>query len=166
MGQLSIPPNATIYVDTAPVIYSAEINLDYWALLQPLWSKSQANEINIISSELLWLETLVFPLKNHNTALIEIYEDLFKDDIQLIAINQSILRSAASLRAVTNLKTPDAIHAATALSAGCTLFLTNDGGLRKVPGLSVVVLLSSVGHLTTLDSSSSLIHPTSIEQRP
>ena len=140
MGQLTIPPDATVYVDTAPVIYSVEINLDYWTLLQPLWAKSQANEVNIVSSELLLLETLVSPLKNSNTSLIEIYEDLFRDDIHLVAISQDILRSAANLRAITHLKTPDAIHAATALSLGCTLFLTNDGGLRTVPGLSVVVL--------------------------
>ena len=37
-------------------------------------------------------------------------------------------------------KTPDAIHAATALNKGCTVFLTNDAALRKVPGLSTVVL--------------------------
>ncbi len=140
MGQLTIPPDATVYVDTAPVIYSVEINLDYWTLLQPLWAKSQANEVNIVSSELLLLETLVSPLKNSNTSLIEIYEDLFRDDIHLVAISQDILRSAANLRAITHLKTPDAIHAATVLSLGCTLFLTNDGGLRTVPGLSVVVL--------------------------
>jgi predicted nucleic acid-binding protein len=140
MGQLAIPPNATVYIDTAPVIYSVETNLDYWALLQPLWSQSQAHEISIISSELLLLETLTFPLKNNDAALIDIYEDLFRDDIQLIAISQSILRTAAHLRAVTNLKTPDAIHAATALNIGCTCFLTNDNDLRVVPGLSVVVL--------------------------
>jgi predicted nucleic acid-binding protein len=140
MGPLTIPENATVYVDTAPVIYSVETNPDYWALLQPLWSKSQANEIDIISSELLLLETLVFPLRNNNQAIIEIYEDLFRDDIRLIEINQGILRSAAQLRTITSLKTPDAIHAATALNVGCDLFLTNDSGLRTVPKLSVVVL--------------------------
>jgi predicted nucleic acid-binding protein len=55
-------------------------------------------------------------------------------------ITQTILRDAAHLRATTNIKTPDAIHAATALNVGCTLFLTNDTGLRNVSGLTVVVL--------------------------
>jgi predicted nucleic acid-binding protein len=44
------------------------------------------------------------------------------------------------LRANHNLKTPDAIHAATALAAGCVLFVTNDAGFRCVPGLPVAVL--------------------------
>jgi len=140
MGQLAIPLNATVYIDTSPVIYSVETNPDYWALLQPLWAKSQAHEIDIVSSELLLLETLVSPLRSNNAAVIDLYEALFEEDIKLIAISQSILRSAAHLRAITNLKTPDAIHASTTLSTGCTLFLTNDVGLRTVPGLSVVVL--------------------------
>jgi predicted nucleic acid-binding protein len=38
------------------------------------------------------------------------------------------------------LKTPDAIHAATALACGSAMFVTNDGGFRKVPQLPVVVL--------------------------
>ena len=38
------------------------------------------------------------------------------------------------------LKTPDAIHAATALLAGCALFVTNDRGFKRVPGLRLAVL--------------------------
>ena len=55
-------------------------------------------------------------------------------------ITQSILREAARLRATTKLKTPDAIHAATASEAGCVLFITNDAGFRGVLNLSLVIL--------------------------
>jgi len=81
------------------VIYSVEAHPDYWALLQPLWRKSQANQINIISSELILLETLVFPLRNNNMSLVSIYEDLFTDDVQLLKINQKffILRHSFAL---------------------------------------------------------------------
>ena len=34
----------------------------------------------------------------------------------------------------------DALHAATALSAGSAFMLTNDSGFRRVPGLSLVLL--------------------------
>lgn len=60
--------------------------------------------------------------------------------MQLIPISQSVLRQAANLRAKTNLKTPDAIHAVTALSVRCNQFLTNDKGFRNVLGLPVVIL--------------------------
>jgi len=60
--------------------------------------------------------------------------------MQLVSIDQTILKEAARLRATTNLKTPDAIHAATALNNVCTLFLTNDSQFRNVAGLPVVVV--------------------------
>jgi predicted nucleic acid-binding protein len=140
MGQLNLPVGAIIYVDTAPVIYSIEPHPAYRVLVQPLWEKLYANEITIISSELLWLETLVGPMKNNNQPLVELYTELLTDNIQLIAINETILKLAAQLRSTSSLKTPDAIHAATALNYGCTMFLTNDAGLRNVPGLATIVL--------------------------
>ncbi len=141
MGQLNLPSSATIYLDTQVIIYTVEANQNYYSLLLPLWLKFQTSEIELMTTELTLLETLVFPLKNANTILVSDYEQLLlSSDIQLVPITQSVLRTAANLRANTNLKTPDAIHAATAISEGCTLFLTNDKGFRNVPNLSVVIL--------------------------
>lgn len=87
------------------------------------------------------METLVVPIRDSNTALINTYEQLLlSQTIRLIPIDQTVLKEAARLRATTNLKTPDAIHAATALNNGCTLFLTNDSQFRNVAGLPVVIL--------------------------
>jgi predicted nucleic acid-binding protein len=69
------------------------------------------------------------------------YEQLFQQaQTRLVPITQSILREAARLRATTKLKTPDALHAATAQQAGCVLFVTNDIGFRGVAGLPLVIL--------------------------
>lgn len=141
MGQLILPSSGIIYVDTSIVIYTVEGNPDYYSLLQPLWLKFQTSEIEIISSELILMETLVVPLRNANNALIADYEQLLlSSEMRLIPVSQSVLRQAATLRATTNIKTPDAIHAATALSVNCTQFITNDKGFRNVSGLPVVVL--------------------------
>ena len=141
MGQLILPSSSTIYLDTSVVIYTIEGNPDYYSLLEPLWSKFYAGEIQIISSDLTLMEVLVVPLRNGNHVLVADYEELLlSSQVQLISINQSILRQAANLRATTSLKTPDAIHAATALSVGCDQFITNDKGFRHVPGLPVVIL--------------------------
>jgi predicted nucleic acid-binding protein len=141
MGQLIIPSSSKIYIDTAVAIYSVEWNPEYFSLLQPLWLKFQAEEIELVSSELILMETLVLPLRNEDSLLINAYEEvLLSEPMELIPIDRSILRQAAHLRATTNLKTPDAIHAATALSVDCDLFLTNDKGFRNVPNLSVVIL--------------------------
>ena len=141
MGQLVISPAAIVYADTSIFIYTVEENSDYYSLLQPLWSRFQAREIELISSELTLMETLVVPIRDSNTDLIDTYEQLLlSQTIQLTPISQAVLREAARLRATTNLKTPDAIHAATALNNGCTLFLTNDSQFRNVAGLPVVIL--------------------------
>lgn len=58
----------------------------------------------------------------------------------LISITEDLLRQAAQIRAQTNLKTPDAIHAATALASGCVQFITNDPAFRRITGLNIVVL--------------------------
>ena len=72
-------------------------------------------------------------------------ESLFRsllgaNEVQLIAATRSLWEETAHLRAQTGLKTPDALHAASALQAGCTLFVTNDDDFRRVKGLSVTVL--------------------------
>jgi hypothetical protein len=59
MGTLNIPASSLVYVDTSPVIYSVEKFPEYVPLLAPLWLKLQAGEIQIVSSELILMETLV-----------------------------------------------------------------------------------------------------------
>jgi len=141
MGQLVIPPNSKVYIDTVVAIYSVEWNREYFELLRPLWLKFQSEEIELISSELILMETLVLPLRNEDALLINAYEELLlSEPMQLVPINQSILRQAANLRAANSLKTPDAIHAATAMYVNCDLFITNDNGFRNLAELPVVIL--------------------------
>lgn len=141
MGQLVLPSSSRIYIDTAVAIYSVEWNPNYYSLLEPLWLKLQAGEIEVVSSELILMETLVLPLRNADTFLLNAYEQLLlSEGMRLIPISQLILRQAANIRATTNLKTPDAIHAATALSVSCNQFITNDKAFRNVSSLPVVIL--------------------------
>jgi len=130
-----------VYLDTNPVIYSVEKHPVYGPLLQPLWQAAKATAIEIVSSDLTLMETLIGPLKSGDTTLANTYEQLFQQpQTRLLPITQAILRDAARLRATTKLKTPDALHAATALNAGCVLFVTNDAGFRGVAGLPLVIL--------------------------
>jgi predicted nucleic acid-binding protein len=136
-----VPSAGLVYLDTNPVIYSVEKHPVYWPLLQPLWQAAKAKSIEIISSDLTLMETLVGPLKVGDAALVNAYEQLFlQAQTRLLPITQTILRAAAQLRATTKLKTPDALHAATALGAGCALFVTNDSGFRGVASLPLVFL--------------------------
>ena len=141
MGTLSVPFGGVAYVDANAIIYTVERHPDYFSLLEPLWLAAKAKTVEIISSELALMECLTGAFKRADAKLLNDYENaLFRTELRLLPITQSILRDAAQLRATTKLRTPDAIHAATSQQFGCSLFVTNDGGFRAVPGLPVVVL--------------------------
>lgn len=110
-------------------------------MLISLWQFLKSGEIEVITSELTLLETLVQPIRQNNQILISAYETLLtKTEIEFCPITLNVLRESADLRAAENLKTPDAIHAATAAAANCQYLLTNDPVFRRVQNLDVVVL--------------------------
>lgn len=92
-------------------------------------------------------ECLVFPLRNNDHALVSAYEQFYREQ-RRIRNAPSIFRRAAELRAMSNLRTPDALHLAYALSVPCDLFLMGDQRLAQswaplqalYPGLQVLVV--------------------------
>ena len=144
MGTLTLPATGLVYLDTQVLIYSVETHATFWPLLQPVWQevRARAGTIELVSSELTLMESLVGPLRTGDTVMQTAYEQLFlSPEIRLLTISQVVLREAARLRAtIPALRTPDALHAATALVSGCVLFLSNDAGFRRVPGLPLFVL--------------------------
>ena len=122
MGALTLPASGLVYIDTMTLIYTVERYPAYLPLLEPLWRTTQAGSIEIVSSELTLMEALVGPLKSGDASLEKAFEQaLLGTDMRLLPITQAILREAARLRATTKLRTPDALHLATARHAGCAL---------------------------------------------
>ena len=141
MGPVTLPVAGTVYVNTPIVIYTVEGVSTYKPLLRPFWEAARSGAVSPVSSSLTLMETLVVPMRTGNDDLARAYEEfLLRADIRLLPIGTEVLREAARLRATTSLRTPDAIHVASAALATCRTFLTNDSRLRSVPGLSVVVL--------------------------
>jgi predicted nucleic acid-binding protein len=142
MGQVTVPTSGRVYVDTNAIIYRVERIEPYFTAAAPLWDGLDQGTVEVETSELSLLEVLVKPLRDGNSALATLFRALLLGPTGLScrAISRAILESAADLRARYNLKTPDAIHAATALSVGSVMFVTNDTGFRRVPNLPVMVL--------------------------
>ena len=142
MGRLILPESGFVYLDANAIIYSVEKIEPYRTLLQPLWIAAQSEQFVIMSSELTLLETLVKPLKEADTVSETTFRQLLMNskEVRLAPITVSVLEKAAHLRATTGLKPPDAIHAATALTVGNVVFITNDPIFRRVPELQVIVL--------------------------
>lgn len=61
------------------------------------------------------------------------------EEVILKEIDAAVIEKATELRAAVGLKTPDAIHAATAILGGVAAFWTSDTRLSKCPGLTVEV---------------------------
>ncbi len=141
MGPLTLPVNGPVYLDTNRFIYSVESIEPYCTLLEPLWQRARTGEFDIMSSEIIVLETLVKPLREGDTVVEMLFRALFDaEEVSLIPATRELWEDAARVRANTRLATLDALHAATALQTDCALFITNDTDFRRVQGLPVVVL--------------------------
>ena len=141
MGALTLPSAGPIYLDSSAFIYSVERIEPYHTLLEPMWSQARSGQFFIVSSELVILETLVRPLREGDALIENLFRALFdSDEVRLVSTSRSIWERAAEVRASTGLKTPDALHVATAQVSECTLFVTNDGDFRRVEDLPVAVL--------------------------
>ncbi|MBI3945646.1 MAG: PIN domain-containing protein [Armatimonadetes bacterium] len=137
-----MPDSGHVYADANVAIYSVDRHPTYAPVCAPLWRATQGGTVQVVSSELILLETLVGPLRNGDAVLAARREALWRRaDTRLVPITRDVLREAARLRARhTALRTPDAFHAATALLSGCVLFVTNDPGFRRILGLPLAIL--------------------------
>ena len=142
MGSLSLPQGGLVYVDTQITIYSVQKHPTYLRLCIPIWARAAAGSLSVLSSELTLMEALIMPPRKGDRELADDFEQLWhRRNVRLQPVSTDILREAARLRAtVPALRTPDAIHAATALISGCALFITNDRGFQRILGLVVAVL--------------------------
>ena len=95
-----------------------------------------------MTSAITLIEVLVVPYRAGNLPLADRYEALLTRSrgLQLVEIDRAQLRSAAQLRALYQLRTPDALQLAAALTSQCAVFLTNDRRMPRLPNLRVLQL--------------------------
>lgn len=129
-----IPRGAIAYLDTDPIIYLTEGNASFKDSIASLFKATEAADARLIASELALSEALVLPLRRHDAELIGAYARLFETTIDALPVSREVLLLAADLRARTPvLKTPDAIHVATATLANAGFFVTADTGIKMLP---------------------------------
>ncbi len=129
-------------VDTAPFIYFTERRAGYVDKMRLIFRRVFDGDMVALVSTIILPEILAKPLKESDDELVAAYRTMFyqTQGIILRPASSTIADHAADLRAHYNLKTPDALHIATAIDAGCQAFLTNDLDLRRVKEIRVLAL--------------------------
>jgi predicted nucleic acid-binding protein len=93
------------------------------------------------SRRLSRLECRVKPLRDANASLLSLYDGFFsRDRLVIVDVTASVLERATELRARHGLKTPDAIHVASAIEAGSDLLLTGDAAMARCQSVPVEIV--------------------------
>lgn len=129
-----------LYFDTNIFIYVVELPKPLSKRQADLFEHIDRGAITPITSELSLAECLIAPLASGDARLAANYEGLLGGDapVVLVPIERDILIMAAHICAMDRLKLPDAIHIATARTAGATIFLTADRRIKVPLGLQLV----------------------------
>jgi predicted nucleic acid-binding protein len=130
-----------IYLDANVVIRLIEGDA---AARQPLETRLQACRgvaRSLATSRLTRLECRVKPLRTNDAIVLQLYEAFFATtEVAMLELSGSVVEKATELRAVLNLKTPDALHLASAIVNGANAFLTGDKAMAKCGEVAVEVL--------------------------
>ena len=131
-----------IGLDTSVFIFQIENSLKYVKLTHVIFEWLQSAKGRGVTSTVTMLELLVQPYRDSDEGLVDTYYALFSTypHLEWADATLEIADRAAQLRSKFNLKTPDAIQAATALSFGATGLISNDDVFRRVPDLETLIL--------------------------
>ena len=142
MGLLSDLGEGPVGLDASIFIYFIEENPHYLPVVEPVFSAIDKGRVEVVTSSLTLLETLVLPLRKGSLEIARGYEQFLTRSrgVKLIPLDLALLRTAAHLRAGTRLKTPDALQIASAILGGCSVYVTNDHRIPSLPGLRVLQL--------------------------
>ena len=132
-----------IYLDTSVIIRLVEGRAEIRGPMEDLLSSIEAHEPLVCTSRLSLLECRCKPLREGNANILSIYDEFFaSDQISVREIDALVIDKATEFRARLNLKTPDAIHAATAVLSAVESFWTTDSDFIKCSDLSVQLFAS------------------------
>ncbi|MDX2178412.1 MAG: type II toxin-antitoxin system VapC family toxin [Bryobacteraceae bacterium] len=95
-----------------------------------------------VTSTVTLAELLVLPYRNDDQAGVDACVGLLVGypNLEWIPLSLEVAKLAAEARAKYRLEMPDAIHAATAIHAGATAFVTNDPAFRRLDAFETLVL--------------------------
>lgn len=151
MGSVNLGSYRSVYVDTSIYIYFFEDSPQYGSIAEEIFSQIIDKQILVVVSEIVFTELLVKPTRIKAEHLIDLYQNLNTviPTLRPTPVTHDIALTAANLRAKYGLRTPDAIHLATAIDEQADIFVHSDK------------LFSKAKEVRTLDISRYLVSPPS-----
>jgi predicted nucleic acid-binding protein len=131
-----------VALDTSPFIYHLESHPRYGPAVAPVFERLERRGLTALTSTITMTELLVHPYRTGDLDRVnEIYARASTfPHLAWMPPTLAIADRAARLRADYRLRTPDALQAATALSAGAKGLIANDAALKRIAELEVLLL--------------------------
>ena len=131
-----------VCLDTSVFIYFIERHPSYYDICNSIFRNIEEGRIEAATSALTLTEILVQPYRLKKDDLVYKYYSLFTTypHLKWTPLTLDISDLAARIRADYNLKTPDAIQIASALSSGSTGFICNDRTFRRLEDIECMIL--------------------------
>lgn len=101
-----------LFLDSAPVIYYADMNPAYFAIMDGLFNSIELDLIRVVTSPVTLAECLILPIRQNNPSQQQLFVDIItaQDTADFVEITSAIARQAAEIRAKYNLQLPDAFQ--------------------------------------------------------
>ncbi len=130
-----------IYLDANVVIRLIEGDPVARAPLEARLTPYRGVAGSLLTSRLTRLECRVKPLRDGDAALLGLYDAFFAGpEVAVLELTAAVVEKATDIRAVLKIKTPDALHLATAAVSGASAVITGDRDLARYSEVLVEVL--------------------------
>ena len=137
---------ARTYIDSNIFIYFVESAAPRYEAAQRLFEMLRESHSTVYTSDIAVAECLCRPYRDGNSRLAGIYLELFETggDVLRVPLDYELVKRAAGIGGKLGIKLIDALHVASAMAAGCEIFVTN-GKTISAPKEIEIVQLSAIG---------------------
>lgn len=120
-------------VDSMLFVYHFEEHQRFGPRAAEIFQGAEDGHYSLVTAVLSLMEVLVVPKRRGLDDLADRYREIFESfpNLAVVPVDEAVIEIASSLRADHRLRTPDALHVATAIQSGATAFVTNDTKIQK-----------------------------------
>ena len=136
-----IPTGSRIALDTVSFVYFLERHPTHYRPAKDLFERIEKGKIEAVASTLVLTELLVpaFRAEESSRAQDVLRLLVHFPHLKLIEVTATIAYEASRIRAESSLRTPDALHLATALMQKVEWFVTNDKAFTQLDNLPLKI---------------------------